>query len=169
MIDKTQFEKRSNQLFESCRTRYRKVLQKGMPKGVALDIKLDAVLPFTRREFQQWLWEQMGLQAILCPYCRTPIDILKMQLDHKTPLRRGGGPEIENLQAICKPCNGSKGEFTHEEYSALVAFMESAGASFRKRLEGVMRNGGVGNMLRNFARPVSSKKTAKPVEYLEDF
>lgn len=168
MLDVEQFEKRANQLFESCRARYRKVLQKGLPKGMTmLDIKADSILPVSRREFHQWLWQQMGLQAILCPYCKAPIDVLSMQLDHKTPLRRGGGPEIDNLHAICKPCNGSKGEFTHEEYSALVAFMESAGASFRKRLEGVMRNGGMATMTRFFPR--KEKKAAKPDVYVEDF
>jgi hypothetical protein len=137
------------------------VLEKGIPKGVSLNIAPDAILPFGRREFQAWLWKLMGLQAILCPYCRTPIDILSMQLDHKTPLRRGGGPQIDNLQAICKGCNGSKGEFTHEEYSALVAFMESAGVLFRKRLEGLMRNGGMATMTRFFPR--KDKKKAPPV------
>ena len=168
MLTVDQFETRANQLFESCRTRYRKVLQKGLPKGVALNIPADAVLPFSRRAFQQWLWQQMGLQAILCPYCRTPIDILTMQLDHKTPLRRGGGPELANLQCICKGCNGSKGEFTHEEYAALVAFMEGAGVLFRKRLEGVMRNGGMATMTRFFPRK-AKKEAAKPVQYLDDF
>jgi hypothetical protein len=167
MLDTGQFEKRSAQLFESCRARWRKQLQKGLPKGVDLDIAPDAILPFTRREFTAWLWAQMGLQAILCPYCRAPIDILSLSLDHKTPLRRGGGPELDNLQVLCHGCNGSKGEFTHEEYSALVVFMESEGAAFRKRLEGVMRNGSIGNMLRNFPR--KTKKTVKPTQYVEDF
>ena len=167
MLDTTQFEKRANQLFESCRDRWKKRLQKGLPKGVALNLKPDEILPFTRREFQSWLWKQMGLQAILCPYCRTPIDILSMQLDHKTPLRRGGGPELGNLHCICKPCNGSKGEFTHEEYSALVVFMEGAGVLFRKRLEGVMRNGGMATMTRFFPRK-GKKETPKPTQYLED-
>ena len=167
MLDTGQFQKRSSQLFESCRARWRKVLQKGLPKGVDLDIEPENILPFTRREFTAWLWKQMGLQAILCPYCRAPIDILSMQLDHKTPLRRGGGPELDNLQVLCKGCNGSKGEFTHEEYSALVVFMESEGAAFRQRLEGVMRNGSIGNMLRNFPR--KTKKAVKPTQYVEDF
>lgn len=168
MLDVEQFEKRANQLFESCRARYRKVLQKRLPKGMTmLDIKADSILPFSRREFHQWLWRQMGLQAILCPYCKAPIDILSMQLDHKTPLRRGGGPELSNLQCICKDCNGSKGEFTEDEYRLLVVFMECPGASFRKRLEGVLRNGGMATMTRFFPR--KEKKAAKPVEYLEDF
>lgn len=133
-----------------------------------MDVFPDSILPFSRNKFHEWLWQQMGLQAILCPYCRTPIDILSMQLDHKTPLHRGGGPELDNLQAICKGCNGSKGEFTHEEYAALVAFMESAGVLFRKRLEGVMRNGGMATMTRFFPRK-EKKAVAKPTQYVDDF
>ena len=167
MLDTGQFIKRANQLFESCRDRWRKVLQKGLPKRVELDIAPEDILPFTRREFTAWLWAQMGLQAILCPYCRAPIDILSLSLDHKTPLRRSGGPELDNLQVLCKGCNGSKGEFTHEEYSALVVFMESEGAAFRKRLEGVMRNGGMAVMIRFFPR--KTKKAVKPTQYVEDF
>jgi hypothetical protein len=30
--------------------------------------------------------------------------------------------------------------------------MQGPGAPFRQRLEGVMRNGGIGNMMRNFPR-----------------
>ena len=165
MLDTTQFEKRANQLFESCRDRWKKRLLKGLPKGVTL--KPDDILPFTRRDFHAWLWKQMGLQAILCKYCTAPIDILSMQLDHKTPLRRGGGPKLDNLQCICKGCNGSKGEFTDEEYTLIVAFMQGAGVMFRKRLEGVLRNGGVGNMLQRFPRK-GKKQTAKAEQYLED-
>lgn len=158
MLTTKDFEKRANQLFESCRERWKKKLQKGLPKGATLDIAPEDVLPFTRRRFQQWLWNAIGLQAICCPYCRAAMDVLSMQLDHKTPLRRGGGPELDNLQPICKGCNGTKGEFTHEEYSLIVLFMEGPGASFRQRLEGVMRNGGMATMMRFFPGRDKAKK-----------
>jgi hypothetical protein len=164
MLTTKDFEKRANQLFESCRDRWRKVLQKGLPKDVELTIAPDDILPFTRREFQRWLWDTVGLQAVSCPYCRAPIDVLSLQLDHRTPLRRGGGPELSNLQVLCKGCNGSKGEFTHEEYSLIVVFMEGLGVAFRQRLEGVLRNGGMATMMRFFPRknddkPKQPKKT----------
>ena len=50
MLTTKDFEKRANQLFESCRDRWKKKLQKGLPKGVILDIAPEAVLPFTRRQ-----------------------------------------------------------------------------------------------------------------------
>jgi len=172
MLTTKDFEKRANQLFEDCRGRWKRVLQKGLPKGVELNIAPDAILPFTRREFQKWLWDAVGLQVVLCPYCRAPIDVLSLQLDHRTPLRRGGGPELSNLNCICKECNGSKGEFTHEEYSLIVQFMEGPGALFRQRLEGVLRNGGMATMMRFFPRKKDDKpKQPKKVQdslYFED-
>ena len=158
MLSTKDFEKRANALFESCRDRWRKKLQKGMPKDVKLIIPVDDILPFTRRQFHKWLWDAVGLQAVACVYCRAPIDVLSLSLDHKTPLRRGGGPELDNLQVICKGCNGSKGQFAHEEYVLIVAFMDGPGASFRQRLEGVLRNGEMATMTRFFPRDKGKKK-----------
>lgn len=161
MLTIDDFRKRADALYESCRSRWRNKLQKSMPKGVHLDIPAGEVLPFTRAVFHQWLWKQTGLNAFPCVYCRAPIDILNLSLDHKTPLRRGGGPELENLHLPCAKCNGSKGDFTHEEYLLIVAFMEGPGAHIRARLEGVMRLGQVGNMMRNFPRKKGEKKAPK--------
>jgi 5-methylcytosine-specific restriction endonuclease McrA len=152
MIDMDQYRKRVAKLYADERTRWRRVLEKGVPKNVKLDLRPDQVLPFTQAEFGKWLWTQIQLNATPCPYCRAPIDILSMELDHKTPFRRRGGPELSNKHCICRKCNGSKGDFTHEEYLLIVAFMEGPGAHFRQRLEGVLRNGGLGNMMRNFPR-----------------
>jgi 5-methylcytosine-specific restriction endonuclease McrA len=165
MLTTKNFETRANALFESCRDRWRKKLNKGLPKSVQINIAPEDVLPFSRREFQAWLWKAVGLQAVSCCYCRAPIDIMNLSLDHKTPLRRGGGPELENLQPICKGCNGTKGEFTHEEYSLIVLFMEGPGASFRQRLEGIMRNGGMAIMMRFFpGRDKAKKKRPSKVQ-----
>lgn len=168
MLSTKDFETRANALFESCRGRWKAKLSKGLPHGVKLVIDPNDVLPFTRRKFQSWLWKQAGLQVILCPYCRAPIDVLSCQLDHKTPLIRGGGPELENLQLLCKGCNGSKGNFTHEEYSLIVQFMEGPGASFRQRLEGVMRNGGMATMMRFFPRKDGKDKRAHKSKMQQD-
>ena len=158
MLTTQDFEKRANALFESCRGRWKAKLQKRLPKDVKLDIAPNDILPFTRHEFHQWLWYRTGLSAFRCPYCRAMIDIISLSLDHKTPLRRGGGPELDNMQVTCKGCNGSKGQFTHEEYARIVAFMEGPGASFRQRLEGVLRNGEMATMTRFFNRKDQPKK-----------
>lgn len=159
MLDTEQFKARANQLFESCRERWRKKLERELPKGVKLSIAPEDVLPFTRFEFHKWLWSQVGLQAVSCNYCRGPIDVLSLQLDHKTPLRRGGGTELSNLQCLCADCNRAKGAFTHDEFARLVHFMEGQGASFRDRLMGVLKMGGLGTQMKFFPQ---QKKAAGP-------
>ena len=162
MIDLKQYQKRVAQLYDNDRARWRKVLQRGMPKGVLLDIAPADVLPYTQAQFGKWLWTQIQFGAILCPFCGAPIDILSMELDHKTPLRRGGGMKFENRECICRRCNQVKGELCREEFVLLVAFMQTDGAHFRTRLEGVLINGGVGRMMRHF--PKAENKGKKPAK-----
>ena len=164
MIDLKMYQKRVAQLYNDERKWWRKELEKQATKaGFVLDVALDEILPYTQAQFGKWLWTQIQLGVILCPYCGAPIDILSMELDHKTPKRRHGGPELANKHCICKKCNGSKGDFTHEEYVEIVKFMQGPGAPFRQRLEGVMRNGGIGNMMRNFPRK-DAKGVKKPAK-----
>lgn len=54
-------------------------------------------------------------QSDTCVYCPAVLNG-KGQLDHRTPLSRGGSNYRENLQLLCQPCNGSKGAQTHEEF-----------------------------------------------------
>lgn len=51
-----------------------------------------------------------------CAYCACHLDAY--HIDHKTPISRGGGNEIENLQLTCGRCNMRKGAMTHEEFLA---------------------------------------------------
>jgi 5-methylcytosine-specific restriction endonuclease McrA len=158
MIDTEQYKARVAKLFSNDRDRWRKKLEKQTPKGVKIVIPAQDVLPYTQQQFAQWLWSQIQLQAILCPYCRTPIDILSMELDHKTPLRKGGDMSFENRQCICKRCNGCKGAFTHEQYLLIARFMDGPAASFRQQLEGVLANGNHASMLKFFPRQKKTKK-----------
>ena len=50
-----------------------------------------------------------------CVYCGAEDDLT---IDHKTPELRGGGHNIENLQTLCRSCNASKRDKTHEEHIA---------------------------------------------------
>jgi 5-methylcytosine-specific restriction endonuclease McrA len=160
MIDMDQYKTRIATLYKNDRDRWRKVLSKGLPKTVKIDIPADKVLPYTQREFGQWLWSQIQLNAVLCPYCRAAIDVLSMELDHKTPLRRGGDMAFTNRECICRRCNTAKGQFTADEFRLLVVFMEGPGAHLRARLEGLLISGGQGQMMRHF--PKQKKGDAKP-------
>lgn len=164
MLTRDDFNLRGTKLFSNLRDKWKARLQKTAPKGVILDLMPDQILPFTRNDFLSWLWKQIGLQAISCPYCRAPIDVLSMQLDHKTPLKRGGSPHLDNLHCACGRCNKAKGEFSHDEYLLIVAFMEGPGVTFRQRLEGVLINGNMGNMMKNFPRKKSDKPRTKKVQ-----
>lgn len=62
------------------------------------------------------------IQLGVCVYCSTKLD--KYQIDHKTPVARGGGNENQNLQLLCPTCNRRKGAKTDGEYrSYLNAFV----------------------------------------------
>jgi hypothetical protein len=53
------------------------------------------------------------LSAGKCAACGSAEDLV---VDHKTPIVRGGSCELENLQALCAPCNRSKGRKTMNEW-----------------------------------------------------
>lgn len=78
-------------------------------------------LPFTLDELYDWLMANYGFQAFPCPYCRCPLDVLNMTLDHKEPVSRGGSLRLSNLQGCCDSCNRVKGDLTHDEFMELVS------------------------------------------------
>lgn len=59
-----------------------------------------------------------------CGYCGDP-DIMAISIDHKTPLARGGKNKPHNVHLVCLPCNRMKGAMTHEEFCALLSFLET--------------------------------------------
>lgn len=71
-----------------------------------------------------------------CTYCNEPLTLDNCSLDHKEPfnngaIRYGKGTalrrwfdRIENLQIICRKCNGLKSNFNDLEFRQLLSFME---------------------------------------------
>ena len=51
-----------------------------------------------------------------CFYCGYTRRMRYLEIDHKYPVSRGGGDEIENLQLLCTPCNMRKGIQSDEEF-----------------------------------------------------
>ena len=51
-----------------------------------------------------------------CSYCGHTHRIHYLEIDHKYPLSRGGGNEIDNLQLLCIPCNMRKGIQSDQEF-----------------------------------------------------
>jgi 5-methylcytosine-specific restriction endonuclease McrA len=50
-----------------------------------------------------------------------PTDPGYLNMDHKTPLSRGGSDGIDNLAVACRRCNAEKGMMTVDEYLAWKA------------------------------------------------
>ena len=55
-------------------------------------------------------------QDYLCMYCGRKRAFTDMEVDHKTPVRRGGSDKPRNLQVLCPPCNKRKGNQTDSEF-----------------------------------------------------
>lgn len=76
-----------------------------------------------------------------CCYCQVKFASAKPRrpnMDHKLPISRGGGAEVENLALCCHRCNQIKGECTAEEFLALrglVATWADKGKSLFVRLQ----------------------------------
>ena len=55
-------------------------------------------------------------QNYLCMYCGRKRAFTDMEIDHKTPVKRGGSDNPRNLQVLCPPCNKRKGNQTDSEF-----------------------------------------------------
>jgi 5-methylcytosine-specific restriction endonuclease McrA len=53
-----------------------------------------------------------------CAYCG---EAGPLQVDHRTPLSRGGTNSIENVLPACRSCNGMKHRLTEDEFRARLA------------------------------------------------
>jgi len=45
----------------------------------------------------------------LCPHCQKEFTFDEFEIDHITPLSKGGRTELKNAQLLCKRCNVLKG------------------------------------------------------------
>ena len=53
-----------------------------------------------------------GEQKGYCPGCKRHVEFDSMDVDHKTPLKRGGTNDFKNLQMLCRNCNSKRVEST---------------------------------------------------------
>jgi 5-methylcytosine-specific restriction endonuclease McrA len=60
-----------------------------------------------------------------CVYCGRPLTDANFSGDHAVPVSRGGSFGLENVEICCKTCNETKGDLTHEEFSALWALLRA--------------------------------------------
>lgn len=124
MISPEQFENRVTALYNSQKAmaapkKWKSGKRAGSIRRPAMPIY------FSKKELQLWLWRTVGLNAVQCPYCRAPIDILSLTLDHVQPRSAGGEFTLKNTQVCCKDCNERKGNLTHDGFDDLLGFMYS--------------------------------------------
>lgn len=77
-----------------------------------------------------------GRQQGVCKGCDGHFAYKQFEVDHIVPRASGGGDELDNLQLLCRQCNGSKGAKSHEEFLEYkVREAERAAAELRRKLE----------------------------------
>jgi len=64
------------------------------------------------------LGAKVRAQVLAAGKCAACASTVRLEVDHKTPVSRGGSCETDNLQALCKPCNVRKGRKTMAEFVA---------------------------------------------------
>lgn len=60
----------------------------------------------------------MRAYAYQCRYCGQWLTFDTAEIDHATPVARGGLTVLANLRASCRPCNREKSDKTETEYLA---------------------------------------------------
>lgn len=166
MIDLEQFKKRGKALWESQQSQAAaRYWKNGKRKGL---VRVPAVpIEFTKVDLLRWLWNTVGLNAVQCHYCNTPVDILSLTLDHAIPRIIGGRFEIDNMRVCCRPCNQRKGEMTAEGFKAVLVFRIQLSSYDQDVLLNRLAAAHHGARQR-FHRPKSAKPKGSP-KFLEPF
>jgi 5-methylcytosine-specific restriction endonuclease McrA len=64
------------------------------------------------------------------------------QVDHRTPIARGGRHQLDNLAVSCAPCNSAKGKLTEAEFRQLLALVRTWHPAAAEDLLRRLRQGG---------------------------
>ncbi len=156
MISEKDFDDKVGKLYQTMTRRFAgKKWKSGKRQGATRVPKRE--MPFDRHNLALWLHRLVGLQAVPCPGCSAPIDILSLTLDHATPVSKGGSLGFENLQPLCGRCNSIKGKMTADEYKLFRQLMAHPDMAFaRQDIEARLLSGG-----RRF-RPAVAKSPESP-------
>jgi 5-methylcytosine-specific restriction endonuclease McrA len=64
-----------------------------------------------------------------CFYCKGPITMKEITIEHMIPISKGGWDGRKNIAAACLPCNRTKGDMTHGRFFSLIKKSEPPRAS----------------------------------------
>lgn len=107
---------RANPEYAQARGHNKRVRDK-YPETWAKSIITDKVLT-------EWILEHKGET---CPYCDNPVK----EIDHRTPLSKGGEHVLDNLEMLCMDCNRSKHDMTSEEFREFRLNQPKIGVSLK--------------------------------------
>ena len=127
MISSTQFDKRVKALYASQKKMAApKKWKSGKRAG---QIRVPGMpVEFSEAQLKKVLMERVGFNVILCPFpfCKVPIDIISLTLDHVVPRMLGGGFTLSNMQICCANCNQMKGQISDHGFRMILTFAQKA-------------------------------------------
>lgn len=60
-----------------------------------------------------------------CKYCKRILRVSNYQIDHLTPLSKGGPSNLNNLEMICGTCNRMKGSLSYKHFIILLTWLSN--------------------------------------------
>lgn len=72
------------------------LLQKEAPKRNSLSLRIQ--------------WDVLKKDNYRCVKCGARPPDVRLEIDHKIPISKGGGNSLENLQTLCDICNQGKSD-----------------------------------------------------------
>lgn len=105
--------KKANGYNEYARERYKQNPLPGRMKTMRRRIR---VLGLKGSHTQEQIMEKYHYHGEACYYCKQPLTIKEMTIDHRIPVSRNGTNFIANIVPCCGSCNSSKCNKTEKEF-----------------------------------------------------
>jgi 5-methylcytosine-specific restriction endonuclease McrA len=103
---------------------------------------------------------RLKAEASGCAYCGTPLEGLRKDTDHITPICYGGEHSLRNVVICCAPCNGRKATLMPLEW------LERIGQVHRERVESLYGSRGIGRSYADHHATLQIKERVPPGQML---
>ena len=91
--------------------------------------KVNVKCDITLEDVRQLILENYGTK---CNYCDAILTINNMVFDHIIPISKDGESTKDNIQLICKKCNGMKGSLNEHHFQMLLDWLNTVPDEVRK-------------------------------------